>query len=424
MLRKNLKTRTHHRSAPGFTLVELMIAMVIVGALTTIIYGLFVRTSDSLTEVEALAQTLDRARFGLIHVRNDLQGAGSQATPNGATDPWVQPKGATGSNLQAIRVYDGWEGEEGGGIAGTSNPGSRFSGFVVVGAYDYPQSFLVRNVAGTESSTTMEIEDNERGLGRLLRVDPFDIQTQTGLEIDAARHAHLTQFIGDRVLRIMDGEGFFQFAQITGLNAGTRVLTVSGAQYRAPEQFSGLDPALESDVNIDVALLDAFWYRVRVDPQDERNFQLVRHRIDASILLNGAALNEANLDNNIKQTLIIADNVADFRVWFDCVDATGQFTTKPRETGWDIGDPGGGCVAPTGANPELARAAHIRLSLRTPRENPNRPHIRLTGLAPGFDVPGGPMVTFDVNPDVPGSASVVTVQTSVELTGLAMRGVL
>lgn len=394
--------------------------MVIVGALTSIIYGLFVRTSDALTEVDALAQTLDRARFGLIHVRNDLQGAGSQATPNGATDPWVQPKNDT-SHVKALRVYDGWDkGGPGDEASQQLNPGSRFSGFIVIGAYDFPQSFLVNKFSGSQTTATMEIEGNERGLGRLFRVDPFDTRVQSGLEIDPDKHSFLTKNIERRALRIMDSEGFFQFARITKLEG--RELTVEGVQFRGADQFSGLDSALEDDVSVDVALLDAFWYEVRPDPADERNHQLVRHRVDAGALLGDGPITAASLTP--EHTLIIADNVVDFRVWFDCANSTGQIEQRQRQLGWDIDQPGHTCLGGTQDHPERARAAHIRLSIRTPRENPNRPHLELTGAERGFETEGGGLVTYSINPATRGSASVVTVQTSVELTGLAMRGVL
>ena len=406
----------------GFTLVELMIAMALVGMLTAIIYGLFSRTSDSLGDVEGMTEALDRARFGLAQVRNDLQAAGSQATPNSEVDPWVRPEQA-GSRIQGVMAYDNWQNQTDFDDLDSeitdANPHSQFSGIVVVGAYDYPQSFFLSSLTGQvgEADANFEIRDNERGIGRLDRVDPFDVRVQDSIDVDATR---LSQNMTERLLRISDSSGYFQYAPVKALTNGAP--SSAGPYYfRDAGELFGLDAYADDDVDFSGALIDAFWYRVRADPQDGNNLQLVRHRLNAGNLIGITdALTEMALNDLTTSTVVIVDNVVDFRVWFDCADTgTGAVTGATWENEWNI--PSGGDCLDDG-EPHLARVAHIRLSVRTPGENANRPHLQVVDGWEGFEEENGAMITYNLAPSARGSASVVTVQASVEMTNFAMRG--
>ena len=427
----------------GFTLVELMIAMALVGVLTAMIYGMFARTSDALSDVESLSRTLDQARFALDHVRNDIQMAGNQITPNstGQIDPWVQPP-APNKVIQPFRVFTGWNAAGSRAVydandelkkIGEANPESAFHSIIVMGAVDYPLGFSIDNINLSGATTmTARIPGTERGLGRLNRIDPFDVRIAENLnplgEV-ALSHTDDRSRMASRIMRIMDGQGFMQFAMVESLDPGPPVqISLSSVSVRGDDQIAGLERFAEDDVSYDVALVDAFLYRVRPSELETRNVQLVRSRLDAGRLmaLSTGVLNRAQVEDLIEETVVIADHVVDFRIWFDCVEETGVFADTFWPTEWDYQHEGQDptCLQPSAASSEIhrARVAHIRLSLRTERENPNRPHLELGGgIAAGFDE-SGQMVTYDVVPEAPGSASVVTVQASVELTNLAMRG--
>jgi hypothetical protein len=127
--------------------------------------------------------------------------------------------------------------------------------------------------------------------------------------------------------------------------------------------------------------------------------------------------------------MIVAENVVDFRVWFDCADVPGDpLEGAAWQEQWQVQDTGG-CVGdnPSGAQPHLARMAHIRLSTRTESENANRPHLEVvdgdSGEWMGFENQNGQMRTYDVYPHAEGSAGVVTVQSSVELANFALRDI-
>ncbi len=418
----------------GFTLVELMIAMALVGVLTAVIYGLFTRTSDSLSEVEEMSTTLDRARFALAMVRQDLQSAGSQATPNAAVDPYVRPP-VINENIHAVMIYDGWEDNRGvydeSGVPdgmGAENPRSRFSGFVVIGALDFPQSFFVEEMNPTPPGAEFVVKATERGVGRLNVIDPFDVFAgNVNILGDSDR---LEDDMTGRLLRVMDGQGFFQFSPISQANvSGNELeLTASSVRFRGTGEIAGLEMYMEPDEALDVALLDAFWYRVRVDPLDPTNFQLVRERLNAADLIGMTALSEEGLEGITidDDLLVVADHVVDFRVWFDCIPSSGQWAPVPRQDGWDITNGASSCLDDDlqQSNPQRLRIAHVRLSLRTPTENANRPHLQIVDGWEGFQDADGAMVTYNVFPWARGSAGVVTLQSTIEMTNFAMRGVL
>ncbi len=438
--------RRHPRGPKGFTLVELIIAMALVGVLTVVIFGLFTRTSDSLSEVKELSMTLDQARFAMAMVRQDLQSAGAQATPNASEDPFVRPP-VVNENIHALMIYDGWENSrdvyDDSLVDGDDNPGSAFSGFVVLGAMDFPQSFLAEDMNPNPPGATFAVRQTERGVGRLNVIDPFDLFAGTAcVQGDQQR---LVDNMTGRLLRVMDGQGYFQFspisqATITG-NIGDEVcnpddpasdtrqlqITASSVRFRQPGEISGLELFMEDDEALDMALIDAYWYRVRVDPLDAANLQLVRERLDASELIASTTLTESNLMDMMipGDRLVVANQVVDFRVWFDCVPTSGQWAPVDRKDDWEIVD-GAGCldVNLAQSDPQRLRIANLRLSLRTPTENTNRPHLELVDGWEGFEEPNGPMITYNVFPWARGSAGVVTLQSSVELTNFAMRGVL
>ena len=432
----------------GFTLVELMIAMALVGMITLLIYGLFVRTSDALTDVEGMSTALEQARFGIDHVRVDLQSAGSQMSPNPVADPWFQPNDGN-ITAHAVMGYDDWQDEDlyTGDIAqlGVDNPQSQFSGVVLLGAYDVPASFMV-SFPGADMGVAfdhddvMVIESTESGMRRLMGYDPFDVAVHDGVDVPTALHSTMQDRAEESLLRVTDLNGYSQVTPITearlfdrvggaiGGGAGMPVgadgwemdLTLQNLHFAEGDEPAGFDRWVEDDVRFDAALIDAYWYHVRPAIDDATNFQLVRQRLDAGDLVNDVSnLNRTTLNGlAVGPPMVISDYVVDFRVWFDCIPMSGndwQETWNP-----DTGD----CIGenPASSNPEFARFAHARLSTRTPRENSNRPHFTVVDDWEGFEVEDGLMRTYNVTA-AGGSAGVVTVQTGAELTNFSMRNI-
>ena len=440
----------------GFTLVELMIAMALVGLLTALIYGMFVRTSEALQEVEGLSEALDQGRFGLDYLRTDLKMAGAQATPN--SDPLVDRSVTMLSNerymVQGVMGYDGWQDQAHGDLGGEaelddSNPGSRFSGIVVTGAYDTPGVFFsqFRRLGGAGSQIDegrLIVEADGQGLARLRGFDPFD-RTITVAPGDLPDPDDI-DLLG-RMLRVIDTDGQKQFSPIGSTSSAGNDLEIGGLDLIfedddnsviglqeglrgvGPGDEPGFSASIEDDVDLDTAIIDAYWYHVQPAPGDGRTMQLVRQRVNASNITAQAmatGLSEGDLRGEVLgPTMVIAENIVDLRIWFDCVDANGNWDTGNRIDGseWDVINDDNNCVTsnPANSNPERAKYANIRLSTRTDRENSNRPHLDIADQ-PGFEEDGGRMQTYELVDTAEGSASVVTLETGVEMTNFSLMG--
>jgi prepilin-type N-terminal cleavage/methylation domain-containing protein len=415
----------------GFTLVELMVAMVLVSLLTTLIYGLFIRTSDAMSEVDSLADTVNKTRFALEHVRYDLASAGAQASPDSDIDPNVRPRN------EAIRVmgvvpYTGWQNATPTEIA-TENPQASFDGIIVMGAFDFPQTILVGDV----SDTGVSIANDGRGVQRLVANNPFflgDAGLDEGQLDDIAEMLDGTS----RLLRISDRQGFHQYLPISAAARDGNAISMGFAtdvelQFRAGGEMYGIEATGDPGDRYEAALIDAFWYHVVPVPGERGNYALVRERLDVGELVSALGGSNGYLSGPPPEAMlageqrVITDRVVDFQVWFDC--ATGSAALGGGGIG--IGDwidtwnpPEESCVATAaGANSASARVAHIRLSLRTENERANRLHMTVAGAGwDGFETEDGQMQTFDVIPEAPGAATVVTMQTSVEMSNFALRG--
>lgn len=439
--RKRQKLIFSRKNPQGFTLIELMVAMALLGILTSMIYGLFHTTSQTLMEVESLAETHSIARFALEHVQSDLQAAGSQSSPSSGHDPWV----LNGSRfVSGLVPYSGWQGSSplpddvstptsALSQLADANSKSRFDGIIVVGAYDIPQNVMIQRVQSGENGSAV-IAPHVRGITRLIQTDPFNTSATVPASIETQlNNGPLLDTMSSRLLRITDRQGFLQFTTLEGAAttavsepdmADSTVQLALGKVLAASidSSYGGVDEANEDDVEYEAAFLDAYWYHVITDPFDSTNFQLVRDRLDLTdnAFIPPAGTTIPNLDPAdlvvSGERIVIANRVVDFRVWFDCGDINGNLTNVTWHEAWEI--PPNTCL---NNSPQLARLAHTRLSIRTENERSNRPHLTLNAAWPGFETPDTRMQTYDIAPSVVGAASVVTVQGTVELTNFAQR---
>lgn len=340
------------RTDRGFTLVELMIAVALLGMIMTVIFGLFASTSDSLYEADSLSDTINRARFGVERVSGDLRSAGAFASPDSENDPWVQPKAIGPNNLlrvYGVASYGDWQNDdtilsselqsahaipsdivetEAAGTSAPTQSGSdsaiSFDGFIVMGAIDYPQSFEIAELHfnGEGDADGGWIPGTERSLFKLLANDPF--YTRVGLphgttvstDSDKGDDEIITHDMQNRLLRVMDRNGYVQMSGIDfstlpdyvensgpgggGIEFRLRTpMAVQESEASGAVEF-GLerDTADDEDIGYDAAMIDAFWYHVEVDPEDPVNFRLVRERLDAHALAD--ALNSPqNIDREM-----------------------------------------------------------------------------------------------------------------------------
>lgn len=464
-----------HRFRAGFTLVELMIALLLAGVTSVIIFALFDSTSDNFVEVDNLADTTDRLRFATERLRTDIQMAGSLMTPDSVMDPMVQPK--VGSvRVAGLYPYVGWQDDTTmyGPRVAAANPYTSMDGIIVLGAFDFPTSFEVSGLNPHDTNFVVHIEAHPRGLMRLNITDPFRTSLANqetfagtgdmisrGFLIQSMFEAHAT-----RILRITDRQGFQQFLtfepegaitinDVKAPPAGERFprleLAVSADNTSTGPKFKGMaaagstweedygfDATPDQDVAYDAAMIDAFWYHVVQDPTNPNNMQLVRDRLCALRVLKlsrepggvdpASALPEDCDAPN--ERVVIANHVADFQVWFDCsASSTGGIGVR---NSWNMtwnapnaeDDSDYDCMDSSAPAIGSVRVGHIRLALHTPNERKTLAHI---GFEDATGVVADPtdehvlLRTFDPYPTVPGAAPVVTMQTDFELPNFADR---
>ncbi len=449
------------RNTRGYTLVELLVAIALTGILFVVTWVMFASSSDVLGEVDSLTQTTDRLRFSMERVRTDIQMAGSMSTTNAATDVWVQPP-ETAWRVQGIYAYQGWQDDRSimdADIA-NRNPNVSFDGFVLAGAYDNPLTFEIANIPVTLDSGT--IAANAQGLEKLHVPDPFRTDPSYPVAFNNFSDYDAINFQwSTRAIRLMDSSGFMQFVRIaralesgdiSTLPSGNSAISVQFDTADHPPQARGgtpfgLDVSAESDRAYVASLVDVFWYHVRQDPDDPINYQLVRERLCAPKAFGDAGNDYANWNpanatlphtdcpGGVNEVVVVADRVVDFQIWFDCATAALQPQLNAAwSNSWLPPDNSANCMQVV-SNPttELARTAHVRMTLRADSERPNQAHLQFedalgntcdpanAGACDPAAFPGGRLRTFDVVPGLQGSVPVVTLQSTVSLPNFVYR---
>ena len=416
-----------------------------------------------------------------------------QPLPN---DPQLIKTASDRWRVAAIVPYDGWQdGTDGysaeiiaansvGGVVPFSS-----DGVVIMGAIDYPLPFEVsgfqRSSADTASGTAgadkAVIRAHQRGLGRLHSMDPFRtgmgyVGTDTTARIDLSvekNRGWLEPGFETRIMRVRDRQGYMQFVNLLPYDAADPLadnaiglefdksyhppfFKTESSSTNGKMQTVGLDDGQEgmADAGYDAAFIDAYWYHVRVDPGDPRNSQLVRTRLCASHVAravhNGldsfdpaTAIAPAGTTTNRcpkagaplgakPEVVVIADNVVDFQIWFDCAGANGNITGADWGMAWNAPDETDmTCLSttPGSYDPGLVRMGHVRLSLRAATERAdvtNSMFENMDGVATSAGEGLQLLRTFNIagplmqdGAPAPGAAAVVTLQTDFELPNVA-----
>lgn len=456
------------RAAAGFTLVELMVSLTLLGLIMTVIFSLFSTTSDGLREADSLVGTLDGARFAMTRLSSDMKSAGAFATPDATRDRWVIGKVANRDMcVSGVASYVGWQNStvlleqvskedvnlvtlNSGGQ--TQTAGVSFDGFILMGALSYPMTFEITNMAlPPAGSSAGTISANGRGLVKLLANDPFNVHTFALTTPMTNMKSAFAARLPSQLIRIADQDGNLQFGGISNPTddaGGYRITITPALQVREGGSPRGLARQTlgSEDVGYDAALIDAFWYHVDVDPNDPTNFRLVRDRVDARevarrLCTNGdlrlsadgrslQGVDTADPDElstiGAADRAIITDRVVDFQVWFDCADANGNVSNTDWVSKWaspgGVSDAANDCMNPNNPNFGAARMAHMRLSVRTADERADAPTGGFLDESGVFD-DEMTIRYFRLNPSTTGAARVVTVQADVDLTTFGMHNI-
>lgn len=439
------------RDERGFTLIELMVAMAVIGVLSVVIYRLFDVTSQNFREVDQLASLNERVRFGTERVRVLIQGASSQSTPDSDRDPYVRPELANARVMGLVR-YNGWQNDRDAlpaDVAG-ENPNVSHDGLVLIGAYDFGVSFEMMGLR--DADTTGFLYANDRSLNKLIHQNPFTYQAtafDSGdiMSLASALEPNMTT----RLVRLLDGQGFMQFVTplgVTGNTADMRVEialpaagTTGGPKFRDSTSMEGLDRLPEGDTGYDAAFIDAYWLHVVPSASNPMIMNLVLDRLCASGLVTALAPSGAldTLDpsshladsapcNGALTRVVLASNVADFQVWFDCpTEDDGGLKGVDWRGNWVVDDTDE-CLN----DDRSPRVGHVRLALHTNLERPDQRHIQFedadgntcgAGLACEPFEGNATLRTYDVMPDVTGAAQVVVMQSDFEIVNFSARNI-
>jgi len=388
------------RQPRGFTLVELLIASLLTGAVLISIYFVFIANTRQYYTQEQVVQMQESMRFALEYLKNDLRSAGQLALVNGTaqnTDPdFCGPRNPA---LRAVNLLD-------------DNP-------------DLAPPILLANNNGLRPDVVQILADASGGtlLGATMAGPTVRLQREAeqisgrAMEIVASETRLRSGYRAGAYLRVMASTtGAFDLvpiASVTFQAGGESVITLSRPA----------NCVLSSAESLRVNPVHSIRYRIVADTNDTTRTVLVRDLLDAA---NPAAA-LANTE------LIVADYVVDMQIWAtydhrpaavpqepvigddpDPRDDVGNFRPIPLNEG-----------AAFNANPHRIRAIHLMLATRSSREDPTMRVAPDAAVAANLRIPTD-RVWFDVLPEgadvVPAYARVATITARVETPALMTEG--
>jgi prepilin-type N-terminal cleavage/methylation domain-containing protein len=387
------ESRRRRRREAGFTLVEIMVALVAGALAITSIYFVSAASARHFHEQQRIAQSQMSLRMAMEQVRRDFSRAGYLGTPNTAEEqrcvdsPWA---------FGAVLLEDG---------AGTSVLTEATTNAVeadrveLIGNYATSDSYLMIDAGGVGNRASFQ--KSWQGFRRSFGV-PYDATAQALFE---------QVFTTDRFVHITTPTGNHFFAAITAVDAAADPPSIDfspalpigspcvpglcdGCTITPLEriEYTVLDTATAGEVSSLSSPASAAVFAGLDGPV------LVRREVGMGSA--GAAI--ANSER------IIAEYVADFDV--DFVSNTNLTVgTAPTL----VLDDDGTAETRTTNEPHLVRSARVRLSVRTAAEDPRYPY------------PSGgatdPLTRYELDPLAPGAARVRTANAEILIPNLAMR---
>lgn len=180
----------------GFSLLELMVAIVAAGFLISAVYFASSRSSKTFQEQQRIAQTQLAVRAAIEQLRADASRAGFLASPNSTTDPFVCiPRPAV--PIRAVRLTNAAGGLPGGLTGLNPNIGVPDQ-LELVGSFDTPEEFHAQTI--NAGSSQISVQTWTQGFRRACT------SQQTCAEI----------FQAGRWLRVTNTLGYSQFVRLSG----------------------------------------------------------------------------------------------------------------------------------------------------------------------------------------------------------------
>ncbi len=405
-----MRTISKRTGKKGFTLVELMVALVVASIVLYGVYMLYEKSSSAFRVQNQIADLVQSLRFGAEHLKRDMARAGFQSTTNSETDPAVCFNEAAMPLLGLIIRRDG----EIDPIDSTVwnpgvNPNILPTSVAMLGDFWSRGAFITGRVSGSQVE-----------LNRGYYYDPGDdgvLDSAAFPSDDVLEY----WFREHRMLRLVTQSGQEMYYRIQSFSpdgggpAGTwPVVTLNQA---VPIAFDGTGCGVEGEgTGLLVNPVGYVRYRIARDVRPEApdgKYDLVREELDPD-----------TLDPVPRTMLVISEYAVDLHFYdFIFDDGTRLQPSLTRISAVDAwldstsvsGAGGEGRLGwSVGPEPDRLRSLTMKLSVRTPTEDPNNPHRLRTGRF-------APLETFMVDPLRDGSARVRSAATRVMLNNFQSR---
>ncbi|MEZ4409466.1 MAG: prepilin-type N-terminal cleavage/methylation domain-containing protein [Polyangiales bacterium] len=407
------RRRRHAAPQAGYTLVELMIAVLITSIVVGSLYSVSKQATETFNQQQRTAEMQLRLRFAMEQLRADIARAGFMSTPNSFSDPRVCPKPTT--LYQAVEV---------------SRPAPRIplpseNRFVnpvtlrLTGNYASVDEYSVAGITGgtivLQNQTpqwariTSAAQFNRIFLGgaggrRLLRITSPNGQSQfvqvIGGVYQTASSAALPQLlvtpppvlVGDG----SSGSSAGAACGITGLGTGSTVAPISMVEY-AIDNISTTLPELYST--------DALEAAAKTDLV-RREFNLLPGPVE--IPGSARVVGEYAVDLDVALAIDVGNPLGSATGMVSMRTIPFSDTTITQVVG-SLSTVGTGT-----ARPERLRSMIVRLSIRDRQQDPAFPWVARPAST-------YPLTRFRVFDDRLGSARVRTLTTEVAVPNVAMR---
>jgi prepilin-type N-terminal cleavage/methylation domain-containing protein len=371
------------RQPAGFTLFELLIALLVASILMTMVYQVYIQASRTFRVQNMALEMQSQLRFGLDHLSRDMAAAGYNAVVNSAVEntvcngPSTPVRAITVGLSQPLAVYNDT------GI----NTNLQAMEITLLGAYN----------SGGNTFFTQKVSGNT-------------IVLQTGFTATLRTQADWDRMFGaatGRFVRLIDSSESVQLLRIASSDYATGSISLSDGIIA-----SGICSVAGMGLGLVVNSVNHVRYRIARHPTILNRTDLVREDVDHDGV--------TAIANSI---LTIAANVIDLSLYDVIFDTSGvgalspTLGVVPNNIGNVLADISG-AAGRLGSTAEVQdiRFATVSLTVRTDDEDLDLVHRPRTAI-------NAPVHTYDRDTLLEGAARALTLTSRVEFTTIGKRNI-
>jgi len=386
------RAEKHSASRAGFTLLEMLVALVAGSIAITSIYFVSASSSRHFQEQQRIAQTQQSIRMSMEQLRRDIARAGYLGTPNSGREQ------TCASVPTAVRAMEMRNAADSAVLPEASRNGVEADRLYLTGNFVTADSYLIIGLNGAGNGVFLQRnwQSFRRSFG--------SVDTSGSWVYEPGAFDDV--FMPGRMLHIQTVQGMHFFVRISARNSAQATVAFT--------------PALPVGGHCVVGLADS----AMVSPLSRIEYRVMNvGGADIGSVSSGSTVAGVNgpvlvrrevqfdRDDAIAGTeRVVAEHVADFDVDFIFEEGgTGAPSVLRRR-----GDAVAAARLVATATPHAVRSAIVRLSVRTPMEEP-----QFLYEARGA---GAPLTRYDINTTTPGAARVRTITSEIIMPNVANRG--